>query len=728
MRVGAWRGHEASEVTRQPFAGMAERACLVGILVLAAGLRLWGLRQNGYGNLYYAAGVRSMLAGWRNFWFAAYDPAGFVALDKPPVAFWVQAGFAKLFGFSGLSLLLPQALAGVVAVAVLHRLVARVFGSGAALLAALTLAITPVAVAVDRVNNTDSLLALVLVLAAWPMLRAAETGRLDLLLLGMALVGVGFNVKMLAAYVVLPAFVLVYLLTAPLGWRGRLGHLAAATGVMVVVSFAWTLTVDLTPPEDRPYVGDSHNNTELDLIVGYNGIARFVPGTRSVGFGGPRAARPGAPPALPAPEGSGPGGAPAAGPPGDAPASAGDLASGALVGPPGSGSAFFPPLGGRFGGGPPGPLRFARRGFAGQITWLVPIAVLGLVAAATQVPWRRPADPRHQALLCWAVWVVSGGVVFSSAGGMFHPFYVVTMAPALAALVGAGVVALWTDFQPPGWRGLLLPASLLLTAAWQAYILGEYPDWRAILLPWLGAGAVLAIGGLIAARLVRRAESAWSGWALGALATGLLAVLISPMAWALTPIWGGGPGGVPAAGPDLLVRGPRRGGVAPGARDVQRLVEFLKANRRGERFLLATANAMQASPIIVQTGEPVMPIGGWGGGDPILTVGQFRTLLMEGQVRYVLLPGAGGGQGWSDRLAGGRNGELYRWVMEHGKPVDPALWRDETGPPETEALASGAAAPTGPGSVRVGPGGRHGWRGGFRAARLYDCQPRSMSE
>ena len=258
--------------------GGGERWSLTLILLLAALLRLWRVGEHGYGNLYYAAGVRSMLLGGRNLFFGAFDPAGFVSVDKPPVAFWLQAASAWLLGFSGRSLMLPQALGGVVAVAVVYHVTRHAWGPGAALLAALTLAITPIAV--DRVNSTDSLLVLVLVLAAWPALRAVETGRLCPLLTAMALVGVAFNVKMLAAYVVLPAFVLLYLLAAPVPWCRRLGHLAVAGGVLVIVSLSWSLAVDLTPPSARPYVGDSHNNTEMNLIFGYNGIARLVAGRR----------------------------------------------------------------------------------------------------------------------------------------------------------------------------------------------------------------------------------------------------------------------------------------------------------------------------------------------------------------------------------------------------------------------------------------------------------------
>ena len=730
----------------------AERLTLLGILALAAALRLWRLGEHGYGNLYYAAGVRSMMTGWHNLFFGAFDSGGFVSVDKPPVAFWLQAASARLFGFSGWSLMLPQAVGGVAAVAVLYHLVRRSWGAGAGLLAALALAITPIAVAVDRVNSTDSLLVVALVFAAWPFIMAAQTGRLVPLLLAMVLVGVAFNVKMLAAYVVLPAFVVVYLLTAPLPWRTRLARLAVAGAVLAVVSLSWSIAVDLTPASARPYVGDSQNNTEMDLIFGYNGMARLIAGTRWAlgsrrggggGGTGPLAAAP--------PEGAAPAAARAGGPAADQAAGAGVGAAavpttdgaagvggtGPGAGPGGAGGAGrFPGGRGRFGGGTPGPLRLADRALADDVTWLLPLAVLGILAALLEGARRALGDPRRQAVLFWGLWLASGAVVFSFAQGMFRPYYVVLLAPALAALVGIGVTALWERYLERGWPAALLPVAVLATAAWQAYVLSEYRNWGPALTAVAVGGGMVAALGLLLAGLER--SKAWlAASPLGpktALATGLVALLASPAVWAATPALAGGAAGVPAVGPDLLTRG--RGGAGFGggfgAANVSRLVEFLRAHRGGERYFLATTNALLASPVIVETGEPVMAIGGWGGGDPILTVDRFAALVAERQVRFVLVPGPPGrdggaqtGPGWGPAgglaggLAGGRNAELFRWVTEHGRRVDPALWRAEPSPAEPDPSA---ARPTGVNGANGG--GRWGRRGGLgRAQQLYDCQP-----
>src|SRR5882724_9660612 len=256
------------------------RLGLFAVFAAAATLRLWRLDQKGWGNEYYTAGVRSMSAGWHNFLYHSFDPAGFISVDKPPVAMWIQVASVKLFGFHGLSVIVPQVVEGVAAVWVLYHLVQRRFGVAVGLLAAFFLAITPVSVAVDRSSNIESCLVLVLLLAAWALLRAVEGGGRRWLLVSMALVGLGFNVKMLAAFVVLPTFALVYALGAPGPVRPRLVDLVLGGLVLTVVSLSWVLVYDLTPPERRPYAGTTDRNSILELAVGPYGIGRFVRQTR----------------------------------------------------------------------------------------------------------------------------------------------------------------------------------------------------------------------------------------------------------------------------------------------------------------------------------------------------------------------------------------------------------------------------------------------------------------
>lgn len=233
---------------------------LTAVLLLGAALRLWNLEQNGLGTEYYAAGVHSMQASLHHFFFLSFDPAGFVSLDKPPLAFWLQAISAKLFGFSGWSLLLPQVIEGLCAIALLHHLVARRFGRAAGLIAALCLALTPVSVAVDRSGNTDSALVLLLLLAAWALLRAIETQRLGWLLLCAVFGGLAFNTKMLAAFVLLPGFGIVWWLGTRLSLRQRLPQMAMTAAMLIAVSLSWAVAFDLTPSTHRPYAGSSMHN------------------------------------------------------------------------------------------------------------------------------------------------------------------------------------------------------------------------------------------------------------------------------------------------------------------------------------------------------------------------------------------------------------------------------------------------------------------------------------
>src|SRR5579875_834571 len=300
-----WNGATASDglasppasATRSlslPVARTAGWVWLLPILAITAFLDVFRLTREGYANTYYAAGVRSMLESWHNFFFVSFDPGGFVTIDKPQLGFWLQALSAEIFGFHGWSLILPEAVAGVVSVAMVYYLVQRIFGQLAGLLAALIMAVTPVAIAANRSNIVDSLLVLSLLLAAWATIRAVERHSLRWLLLGMVFVGLGFNIKMLEAYLAVPALLALYFLCAKLRWRTRIWHVIVAGIVLLVISLSWATAVDLTPASQRPFVGSSQDNSEYNLIFGYNGVERLLPRNWSIfgihglnfGFGG----------------------------------------------------------------------------------------------------------------------------------------------------------------------------------------------------------------------------------------------------------------------------------------------------------------------------------------------------------------------------------------------------------------------------------------------------------
>ncbi|HYB69188.1 MAG TPA: glycosyltransferase family 39 protein [Candidatus Bathyarchaeia archaeon] len=630
----------------------AERWAQAAVLLLALLLRLWRLDQNGFDNEYYAAGVRSMLAGWHPFFYNAYDPAGFVSVDKPPLALWIQVASARLWGFGPLALLLPQVLEGVAAVAVLVHLVGRRFGALAGVLAGLFLALTPIAVASDRSGNTDSALVLLLLLAAWALVVAVERGSLARLLLAMALIGLAFNVKMLAAFVVLPTFALVYWLGAPAPWRRRLVDLVLSGVVVAAVSLSWTVAYDLTPPARRPFAGSTASNSMIELAVGHNGVGRFVRTWQS-----PRTAR-----AAEAPRPSRP-----PSPDGVAP-------------PPITAAERYSRL---FVRTPVGPLRLLDGQLAAQVEWLLPLALVGL-GGLLGISLRPPLPPAGVSLLLWAGWALTYAAVYSYAGGIFHFYYLATLGPPLAAVAAVGVAGLWERYRRGGAPAALLPAALLLTALWQGHVQAAAlpagaEDWMRRLPIWILAAAAAGAITLLVVRFHGGAGRPASLAAGGALAVGLAALLIGPTAWALSSVLVRGVPVLPSAD---LARLPGRAAAASSrtrarlAEDRQRLREFLQANRHGERFLLATQSAQGASGLIVATGEPVMAMGGYHGLDPILTPESLARMVEERQVRFVLL----GELTLSSRTMGAEAAgrPLADWVRAHGAPVEAARW---SGPP-----------------------------------------------
>jgi len=385
---------------------------LPALLGLAAVLNLWGLSVNGWANAYYAGAVRSMSTSWHDFLYASLDKSGLMTVDKPPLSLWVQALSARIFGYQPLSILVPQALMGIVAVALVYSLVKRRFGRPAGFVAGLVLATTPVIVAVSRHNNPDELLVLCCVAALWFALRALEDGRMRWFVLSGVAVGLGFETKMLVALMVVPGIAAAWIWIAPRGRIAAIKQSLAGFAAMVAVGGAWPLLVMLTPAADRPWISGTSDNSILSLIFGYNGLGRVAGQTGGPGGGGL-----------------------------------------------GGGGTMF--------GGPTGPFRMLQTGLGDQAGWLLGFALViafGLLA----VTRLRRRDPRTGWLL-----VVGGGfattaVVFSFASGIFHPYYVSLLAPFSAALIGAGVGLIRAD------RGrVLAPLAIAGGAATELVVLGE---------------------------------------------------------------------------------------------------------------------------------------------------------------------------------------------------------------------------------------------------------------
>ncbi len=357
---------------------------LIGLLGLAGVLNLWNLSINGWANTYYAAAVKSMSSSWHDFLFASLDKSGLMTVDKPPLALWVQALSARVFGLGSLSILLPQALMGIVAVGLVYDIVRRRFGRLAGFAGGLAMATTPIAVAVARHNNPDELLVLLTVAAIWFALRALETGATKHLVWCGVFVGLGFETKMGVALMVVPAIALAYFWVAPRGrWRSVRQLLAGGVS-LAVVGLAWPILVTLTPAADRPWISGTSDNSIWSLIFGYNGLGRV-----SGQAGGPQA----------------------------------------LGGGGGGGGSLF--------GGATGPFRLLQSGLGDQAGWLLGLALVTSVGLIVVSRLRR-RDPNTGFVIVLAGSLLTAGVVFSFASGIFHPYYVSYLAPLIAALVGAG--------------------------------------------------------------------------------------------------------------------------------------------------------------------------------------------------------------------------------------------------------------------------------------------------
>jgi len=596
----------------------------LALAVLAGAIYAAGIRD-GLVHGYYAPAVKSMSESWRAFFYAGYDPAASITLDKLPGAFMVEALSARVFGFSTWSILLPQVVETVVAILVLYGVVRRWLGPAAGLFAAAAFATTPIVAALAHAEISDTLLTLLLILAADACLRAVAGGRLGWLLLAGVWVGLAFQTKMVEAWGVLPALALVYLLAAPGRMRRRLGHAALAGVVTLAVSMSWIVMVLLTPASARPYVDGSLDNSPLAMVFEYNLLSRYGLGSDTTpGFGGP-------------------------------------VADGAL--------SFM-----------------VAGSVAPQIGWLYPLVLIGLIAG---VWWRGRAprtDPVRAGFLMWALWLAVYAAAFST-GRVAHTFYVIAVAPAIAALAGGGLVVLWRAYRRGGWQRWPLPVAVAATVAWGFYLSRQFPAFLPWMTPLLLALGALSVALLITVPLARRGNpglrAVAARMALAGLATAVVAVLLAPTAWAVSTVDSryGGFGIGPAAGP-MARFGPRggmppavrerfserrahdgqdppRGGQPPGgfgdgaeaSAQTRQLVAWLQDHQPGSKYLLAVQGSNQAGQYIL-AGASVLPMGGFSGRVPFPTTGQLAKLVTDGQLRYVMLgehgDGRPGGEGSPD--------------------------------------------------------------------------------
>lgn len=488
------------------------RPALVGVLALAALLVLWNLSRNGMSNEYYAAAAKSGSVSWKAWFFGSLDPGSFITVDKPPLSLWLMGLSARVLGFSSVAILLPQALCTIGAVALLYATVRRGLAdrvpsstaATAALLAAALLATTPITVAIGRVNNPDALLILLLVGSAYAVVRALEHGRTRWLLLAATLTGLAFMTKMLQGWMLVPALGAAYLLAGPPRLLERMGQLVLAGVTMVVVSCAWPLAVTLWPGA-KPYIGGSEDGSVWNLILGYNGLGRIT-GQGEGGMGG--------------------------------------------------GGASF--------GGESGALRLFNEQVGAQIAWLLPLSLLCLVAGVW-LTRRAPRTDRVRALLLLlGGWAIVHALIFSTAQGTFHPYYTSAMAPAIAGLVGVGLVLLWNAAR----ASLVAHAALAVGVAGTAWLAVELLSRAADFAPWLRVAVPLAAGVAIVASVgLRREGRAMRRLALVAAVAGVLAIGAAPASYAAANLGRSLSGNNVLAGPASAAQGGMGGpGGGPGGR------------------------------------------------------------------------------------------------------------------------------------------------------------------
>ncbi|NUR69614.1 MAG: glycosyltransferase family 39 protein [Hamadaea sp.] len=661
MTIAEDRVQETPTVVPEPTNGRAERrkprwerTALLALLMATGVLYIWGLGKSGWANAYYSAAVQAGSQSWKAMFFGSFDSSNFITVDKTPASLWVMSISARIFGVNSWSILVPQALEGVAAVGVLYAAVRRWFGPAAGLLAGGVMALTPVAVLMFRFNNPDALLVLLLVAGAYAVTRAVEQGKTRWLLLAGGLVGFAFLAKMLQALLVVPAFGLVYLIAAPVGFWKRVWQLLAALGAMIAGAGWWIAIVSLWPASSRPYIGGSQSNSILELTLGYNGFGRLT---------------------------------------------------GEEVGSVGGG-------GGGNGGmwGSTGLTRLFDGEIGGQVAWLLPAAVIFLIGGLL-LSLRAARTSRMRAgLLLWGGWLLVTAGTFSFMAGIFHAYYTVALAPAIGALIGIGAVSLWQHRAHVMARSILA-AALSVTAVWSSVLLGRSADF----VPWLRT-SVVVVGLLAAAALLALPWLRWRRVAVVVAAVGIAVGLAGPAAYALDTAATAHTGSIPTAGPSVqgsgfggrMGGGGQRGGfgngglqppnmgtqngaVQPGNGQMgfpgtgtrtdggfrmgggaggllaastpdSELVKLLQTDADQYAWAGAAVGSQNAAGYQLGSGEPVMSLGGFNGSDPSISLADFQKLVEQKKIHYFL-----GGSGFGGMSNGGSNSasQIASWVTQN---------------------------------------------------------------
>ncbi|MEU4443485.1 glycosyltransferase family 39 protein [Actinosynnema sp. NPDC050801] len=562
---------------------------LVVLLAGTAVLYLWNITASGWGNGYYAAATQAGAQSWTAWLFGGLDAGGVITVDKPPAALWVSGLFARVFGFSSWTVLAPQAVEGVLAVWLLYATVKRTSGAVAGLVAGAALAVTPVAVLMFRFNLPDALLVLLMVAGAYCTVRALEKGSGRWLALAGVAIGFAFLAKMGQAFLVLPALAAAYLLAAPTTLLKRFLHLLGA-GLAVVVSAGWFIAlVELWPTESRPYIGGSSNDSLWELAMGYNGLGRIFSGR---GGGG-------------------------------------------IVAGGGNANIGF--------GGETGIGRLFGASMGGEISWLLPAALIGLLAGLWFTRRLPRTDRTRAALVLWGLWVLGNGIVFSFMTGITHPYYTVAVAPGVAALVAIAGREMWRGREHLPVR-VALAVMVAAAGFWGFALLQRFGEWMPA-LRWVVAALTVLVATAIVMGVRRVAALA--------LATSVLSTAAFGVATAATPH----AGSIPMSGPASYTAD--MGGGPMGATSDE-LIDLLKGTTG--TWAAATLSAQSAANLALGSGKAVIGIGGWSGGDPAPTLAAFKQYVADGRIGYFVSGGGMGGMG------GGN--EISEWVEANYEAVE----------------------------------------------------------
>lgn len=635
-----------------------ELVSVVTLLGVTAVLYLWNLSASGWANAFYSAAVQAGTKSWTAFFFGSFDASNFITVDKPPAALWIMELSARTFGVSSWSILVPQALEGVAAVGLLYATVRRWFSPAAALLAGAVMALTPVAALMFRFNNPDALLVLLLVASAYAVTRALENGSTRWILFAGSLIGLGFLTKMLQAFVIVPPLALVYFIAAPVSLRRRVAQIVAFGASIIVSAGWWVATVVLVPASARPYVGGSQNDNILNLIFGYNGFGRIT-GNETGSVGG---------------------------------------------GPVNTTSRW----------GPTGLLRLFESDMGGQISWLLPAALLAIAVLIWMTRRAPRTDRLRAATILWGGWLLVTGVLFSYAQGIIHPYYTVALAPAVGALVGIGALALW-ERRDQWFARAALAVSVAGTSVWAYVLLDRSPNWYPMLRDGVLAAGIAASLLLLVPFILRRQT------ALAVVGIALVASLAGPAAYAAQTVTTPHTGAIPSAGPAITNGG---GGGRPGQRTAPNgfgnpnrtqafsngtnpsppagfpgaqttgtstnvfprangnpgaqgggnlggllnasspdsaVVSLLQQNADQYTWVAAMVGANNAAGIQLATDDPVMAIGGFNGTDPAPTLAEFQTYVSQGKIHYFIASGGFGGAGGSS----GTSSQITSWVEQN---------------------------------------------------------------